>query len=418
MKKVCVLGLGYIGLPTAVILAGNNFHVIGVDTNKKVIEKVSRGLMHIKEPGLTKDLKNALDRGNIEFSDMPETADIFIIAVPTPIKENRSCDLKYVVAAARSIVPCVKKGDLVVIESTIPPGVTDDIIRPIIESSGLKIGVDFFLTHCPERVLPGNILKEIIENNRVVGGCTGQCTEKASMFYGSFIKGKILKTDARTAEMTKLVENTFRDVNIALANELARICISLDINVFDVIRIANEHPRVSILRPGPGVGGHCLAVDPYFIIEKAPGVTKLISTAREINMCMPDYVVEKTKQLLKGINQPRVAVFGVAYKGDIDDIRESPALKIIKLLQNEEYDIAVYDPYVKSIGNIQLSPPEKAVEKADMLLILCDHTQFKELDYPLLVKKMRTPVFFDTRGILTDVEIPDRVFFVNYGNLQ
>lgn len=419
MQKICVLGLGYIGLPTATMFASSGHQVIGVDINEKVVEKLNKGEVHIEEPGLDRVVKMMVNSGKLIARTKPEEADVFIIAVPTPNKNDKykSCDLSYVLAATKTIIPYIKKGNIIIVESTIAPRTTDDYVKPIIEEAGFKVGQDVYLAHCPERVLPGKIMEELVENNRIIGGCTPACAEKAAEVYRSFVKGEILITDAKTAEMSKLMENTFRDVNIALANELVKVCNKLGINALEVIRLANKHPRVNLHQPGPGVGGHCLAVDPYFIIEKVPDLAKIISLARETNNSMPQYIVSKVKQLTEGIVNPRIAVFGITYKGNIDDMRQSPALEVVSLLIKEGFDIAIHDPHVRT-EKFDLVPAGEAVKNADMILILADHNEFKEMNYKELARNMRTPIVFDTKNIidLKDYD-PKEVQIKNLGNV-
>lgn len=398
MRTICVIGLGYIGLPTAVVLSLHGYQVIGVDSNDQVLSELSRGCTRIKEPSLIGRLKKALNMGNLILSPMPKPADAYIVAVPTPNQSDKSCDLSFVFKALSGILALLREENLIIIESTIPPLTCEEAIKPLIETTGLTVGKDLFLAHCPERVMPGRIMREIIENDRIVGGYSEECARRAAEVYSSFISGQIILSDLRSAEMAKLMENTFRDVNIALANELAQICSRLGINVLKVIDMANKHPRVDFLNPGPGVGGHCLAVDPYFIIEKAPDLAALISRARMINCGMPGYIVKKVKYLLKGNTSPCIAVLGISYKGNVEDIRESPALEIIELLKNEGCQIRIYDPCAVMEG--QEKNVKMAVKGADMILILADHSEFKTLDYASLAKEMRTPVVFDTRGIL------------------
>jgi UDP-N-acetyl-D-mannosaminuronic acid dehydrogenase len=420
MKKICVVGLGYIGLPTAAMFALSGHQVVGVDVNQKVVEKLNRGEVHIEEPGLDKVVKNMVDAGKIVAKTAPEESDVFIIAVPTPNNDDKykSCDLSYVLAATESIIPFLKKGNTIIVESTIAPRTTDDFVKPMIENAGFEVGQDVYLAHCPERVLPGKIMEELIHNNRIVGGCTSKCAEKAAEVYRSFVKGEILITDAKTAEMSKLMENTFRDVNIALANELVKVCNSLDINALEVIRLANKHPRVNLHQPGPGVGGHCLAVDPYFIIEKAPELARIISLARETNNSMPHYVVSKVKQLTEDIENAKIAVLGITYKGNIDDMRESPAIEVIELLEKEGFEIAIHDPHVET-NELELVSLNKAVKDADMILILADHDEFKAIDYDELAKEMRTPILFDTKNIIDTMKYEaDKIQVRNLGNVH
>ena len=306
-KKICVIGLGYIGLPTSAMFAQSGCEVIGVDISDRVVNMLNQGHIHIEEPGLEEVVKEQVQNGNFRASLVPEKADAFIIAVPTPNlnDEFRSCDLKFVVQGVENILPFVEKGNTVIVESTIAPKSMDDIVKPIFEKRGYVIGKDIYLAHCPERVLPGQILYELRHNNRIVGGITPACTEHAAEVYGVFVEGEIIKTEAKTAELSKCMENTFRDVNIALANELAKICYDLDINCLDVIQMANKHPRVNIHQPGPGVGGHCLAIDPYFICAKAPEAAQIIRLSRDTNKSMPQFVGEKINMMLKGIDNPK-----------------------------------------------------------------------------------------------------------------
>lgn len=406
MKKICVIGLGYIGLPTSAMFAQSGHEVVGVDLNEKAVNMLNNGEIHIEEPGLGEIIKAQVEKGNFRASMKPEKADIFIICVPTPNKndEYKSCDLSYVMSGVNSVLPYLKKGDILIVESTIGPRTMEDHVLPVVEHAGFNVGQDIYLAHCPERVLPGYIIREMVENNRIVGGCTPRCAEKAAEAYRSFVKGEIILTDSKTAEMSKLMENTFRDVNIALANELAKVCNSLDINCLDVINMANKHPRVNIHQPGPGVGGHCLAVDPYFIIEKAPDLAKIISLARETNCSMPHYIVSKVKQLIKDIKNPKIAACGITYKGNIDDMRESPAMEIIELLEAEKFNLSIHDPHVNT-DKLHLVSFEEALEGADMMLILTDHNEFKNINLDDVIKIMRTPLVFDTKNILTVSEV-------------
>lgn len=414
-KKICIIGLGYIGLPTAAMFSEYGCEVVGVDISEKVVDKLNQGVIHIEEPGLGEIIKKQVAKGNFRASLSPEQADAFIIAVPTPNLEDeyRSCDLTYVLEGVKEILPYLQKGNTVIVESTIAPKSMDDFVKPVIEEAGYVIGQDIYLAHCPERVLPGKILNELRYNNRIVGGITEACTEHAAEIYGIFVEGEIIKTEAKTAELSKCMENTFRDVNIALANELAKICYELDINCLDVIKMANKHPRVNLHQPGPGVGGHCLAIDPYFICAKAPETAKLISLSRMTNSSMPEYVADKVQMLLEGIACPKVAAFGMSYKGNIDDVRESPAVSIINILKNKEISVEVYDPHVENAGCVEL---EKAVTGADLVLILTDHNEYKNLDHKYIAGLMRTPKLFDTRNIIK--KQPDSgLEIINYGNL-
>lgn len=401
MQKVCVVGLGYIGLPTASIIATKGCQVIGVDTSEFVVKTVGSGGVHIVEPDLETLVKAAVLSGNLTTRTTPTPADVFIIAVPTPIKADKTADLSFVESAVRSIVPVVGKGNLVVVESTIPPGTIEGVVAPILAESGLEIGADLFVAHCPERVLPGRILEELVQNDRVIGGINHESALVARNFYKIFVHGSILMTSARVAEMVKLVENAYRDVNIAFANELSLICEHLGINVWDVIDLANRHPRVNVLRPGPGVGGHCIAVDPWFIIEKAPAQAKLLKAAREVNDLMPEHVVERIASEMAnlGVEKPVVASFGLTYKADVDDTRESPAKTVVEQLLKKGFTVRVCDPYVPGFNGLRCCSIAEAVQGADCLALLVDHKEFKEIDMLELTERMRNKVVIDTRGV-------------------
>ncbi len=414
MEIISVIGLGYIGLPTAVMLANNGWQVVGVDIDEEVITKLNRGEIHIGEPDLHLLAKKLLKEKRITVSKVLEPADVFIIAVPTPKTAGNTCDLSYVELAVQEILPHLNKGNLIIIESTIPPLTCDNIIKPILEEQGFAVGMDIFLAHCPERVLPGRIMHEIIENSRIVGGCTRMCTIKAAEIYQTFVKGDIILTDAKTAEMTKLMENTFRDVNIALSNEMVKICNSLGIDALKVLDMANKHPRVNLHMPGPGVGGHCLAIDPYFIVEKAPHTANLISSARKINSDMPAYIINKVLDLIGFSPGLKIAVLGVSYKGNVADVRESPALDIIAGLKKKGYEIAVYDPLLEM--EEMLPSAYEAVKGADLLLILSDHDEFRYLDGAMISRLMHNPMVFDTRNIWNVTE-GEHIQYYNLGNV-
>ena len=392
--KVCVIGLGYIGLPTALLLSEKN-EVIGVDLKKDVVEKINKKQMPFEEPGLDELLRHS----SVSASTSPVPADVFIICVPTPFdKEVRMADLKYVKSAAESIVPHLKKGDLVVVESTVSPGACVKVVAPILEKSGLKVKKDFLLSHCPERAIPGNTLHEMVHNDRIIGGVDEASTEMTKELYSGFVKGNIFTTDITTAEFVKLMENTYRDINIALANEFAVIAEDAGIDVWEAIALANKHPRVNILKPGPGVGGHCIAVDPWFLTENSTKC-KIINTAREINDCMPSHVLHKVKEIVKGIEKPKITVFGVAYKGNVDDARETPALRFIKLAEKEGYAVSIYDPLVKRF-EYELSGLDEAVAGTDCVVIITDHSVFKQYDYGRLLEKAKNRNVLDTRNII------------------
>ncbi|WP_419955124.1 nucleotide sugar dehydrogenase [Neobacillus niacini] len=413
--KLCTVGLGYIGLPTSIMFAKHNVEVVGVDVSPRVIDSLNNGRIHIEEPGLQEALEEVIAKGTFRASLMPEKANAFIIAVPTPNHDDlyKSCDLSFVVSAVKSVLPYVEKGNVIIVESTIGPRSMDDVVKPLVEEAGFVVGEDIFLVHCPERVLPGQIMHELVYNNRIVGGITPACTEAGAMVYGTFVKGELIKTNAKTAEMSKLMENTFRDVNIALANELAKVCNELEINALDVISMANKHPRVNLHTPGPGVGGHCLAVDPYFIVAKAPETAQLINLSRSINTSMPHYVVENVNELMKNVDGKVVTVFGLTYKGNVDDIRESPAMEIYEMLKEEnQFEVRAFDPHVQL--DWVISDMEEAVNGSDLILILSDHDEFKIIEGTKL-SKMNNKRIFDTKNVVFTVS--EDVEYMNYGNL-
>ncbi len=411
MKTICVLGLGYIGLPTASILATNDFQVVGVDVDPKVVDVINKGQIHINEPGLKTVVSAAVRSGNMSAKLLPEAADVFIIAVPTPIKVDKTADLKFVVNAAESILPYLRRGNLVILESTCPPRTTEDILVPIIAKSGLVVGEDIFLAHCPERVLPGNILHEFVSNDRIIGGINTQSSSRAQEIYQKVVQGNLIITDATSAEMAKLMENTFRDVNIALSNELCRIAYDLELDAIEVIKLANMHPRVNLLQPGPGVGGHCLAVDPWFIVEKSDNA-KLIKLSREINNSMPNFVAKLVEEMLIHVDNPIVTVLGVSYKGNVDDTRESPATEVIRELLRKNISIKIYDPYVKYY-EFELSNLEEAFILSDLVLVLSDHKEYKYLSAEELGPLMRTKRLFDARNCLQPAKWTAAGFSVN-----
>ncbi|MFF1991523.1 UDP-N-acetyl-D-mannosamine dehydrogenase [Bacillus mycoides] len=410
-KKICVMGLGYIGLPTASLLATKGFQVHGVDVNESAVEMINSGKVHIYEPDLDILVKAAVQSGKLKASLQPEEADIFILAVPTPFKDGHKPDLTYVEAAAKTIAPVIKNGDIVILESTSPIGTTEKVAEWILEerpdlTTSEEMHSDkgrVYVAHCPERVLPGQILKELVENDRIIGGLDKESTKRTVEFYKRFVKGHILDTNARTAEMAKLTENSFRDVNIAFANELSLICDKLNINVWELIRLANRHPRVNILQPGPGVGGHCIAVDPWFIVDAAPEEAKLIHTARNVNDYKPMYVVEKVKEKANRFKNPVIACLGLAFKANIDDLRESPALEIVKKLAGLNVgEVIAVEPHVNELPDslkdekITLLSVEDAMAKSDIILVLVDHEIFGSIDFDQLKEK----VVIDTKGFI------------------
>ncbi|KZE64088.1 UDP-N-acetyl-D-mannosamine dehydrogenase [Fictibacillus phosphorivorans] len=413
--KICTIGLGYIGLPTSIMFALHDVEVVGVDIKPEVIESLNSGKIHIEEPGLQEALEQVIEKGTFRAALAPEDANAFIISVPTPNHNDtyKSCDLSYVLSAVEKTIPYLEHGNVLIVESTIAPRSMDDHVKPLVEKAGFVVGKDIFLVHCPERVLPGQIMHELIHNNRIVGGITPECTEAGVMVYSTFVQGEIIKTNAKTAEMSKLMENTFRDVNIALANELAKVCNELEIDSLEVIQMANKHPRVNLHTPGPGVGGHCLAVDPYFIVAKAPETAKLINLSREINTSMPEYVVQNAEAMLEKTNGKVVTVFGLTYKGNVDDIRESPAMEIYEMLKgNEMYEVRAYDPHVQA--DFVTEDLEEAVNNSDLILVLTDHNEFKYMDWSKL-DGMKNKQIFDTKNIVSNRN--EEFNYINYGNL-
>ncbi len=396
--SVTVLGLGYIGLPTASILATKGFRVHGIDVRKDVIDIINQGEIHIKEPDLDILVRSAVNSGQLRAFDVPQKADVFMICVPTPIRPDHGADMGYVEEAARAIRPLVEKGNLIILESTSPPGTSEEIVLKHAVPAGMKVGRDVYVAHCPERVLPGRILLEVIQNDRVVGGITDECTERAKEFYEAFVSGNVLATTARVAELTKLIENSYRDVNIAFANELSVIAERLDVDAWEVIELANRHPRVDILNPGPGVGGHCISVDPWFLITAMPDVTPLIHTARKVNLSKPHHVVERVARLASALSKPVIGCLGLTYKADVDDIRESPAVEVVRELKDRQIgEILVCDPLLDETrySELPLSSLDNVLDRAHILVLLTDHRPFRNIRRPLLQEK----ILVDTRGI-------------------
>ncbi|WP_374988561.1 nucleotide sugar dehydrogenase [Priestia megaterium] len=402
-KKLCVVGLGYIGLPTAVMFANHGLYVHGVDVNEKAVELIKNKQLHIEENGLQERLESAVENGHFTVGTTAEEADIFIIAVPSPINEDKTANLNYVREATKSIVPYVRKGNLVILESTVPPRTVEDVMLPVLKETGLELGSDLFVSHSPERVIPGKVFEELVNNDRIVGGINEESSRLTVELYKTFVKGNIHVTDATTAEMVKVIENTYRDVNIAFANELAKISEKIGVNAWEAIKLANYHPRVNIHLPGPGVGGHCIAVDPWFLTELQPELAKIISLSRHTNDSMPEYTALKTKILLdeKGIQHGRVAVLGLAFKGNIDDMRESPSTDVLHHLEKLGVDYTAFDPHIKENKiERQTQSLDEAVAHADVILILTDHNEFKELLPPTVENHMRTKVIFDTKNCI------------------
>lgn len=396
-KKVCVLGLGYIGLPTASLLGAKGYKVYGVDTSQDVLRSIAEGQILIDEPDLDILVKSAVRAGNLTVGPEPIESDIYIIAVPTPFTTGHKPDLSCVEAAVKSIAPLVKRGDLVILESTVPVGTTEGLVAKLLRDAGHDVEKEIFVVHSPERVLPGKILAELIQNDRIVGGISELATEKATEFYETFMSGKVLTTNASTAELAKLAENAFRDVNIAYANELSMICDKEGINVWNLITLANRHPRVNILNPGPGVGGHCIAVDPWFIVDRAPELARIIRTAREVNDHKPEWVVEKVKISADRFKRPVIGCLGLAFKADVQDLRQSPAVEIVRRLQEQNIgEILVSEPTLSEHKEFHLLPWREVIERSDIVVVLVDHKQFRKIKGGELKEK----IVIDTRGII------------------
>ena len=411
---VAVVGLGYIGLPTAIILANKNIKVLGVDINEKLLDELSSRKYVMNEPGFTDLLDSSYENGNLTFSNIPSSSSFYLIAVPTPLLKNNMPDISNVLEAINSISRFLKKGDTIIIESTCPVGTTRKISKLLSKKrSDLKFPTEYSsdcdinLCYCPERVIPGNILEELVDNNRVIGGITNECSKKGITFYKKFVKGECTTTTCETAEMCKLAENSFRDVNIAFANELSMIADIHNVNVWELIEHANQHPRVDILKPGPGVGGHCIAVDPWFLVDSCPDQSKLIFESRRVNKSKTKWVIEKIENLSKKINSEtdqfiKLGFFGATYKPNIDDIRESPSLEIISHFMNDQNNkIKIFEPNIKTLPlnldkkNIKLINNIKDMEDSDIFVILVGHKEFKTLDQSYF----RDKVIIDTIGL-------------------
>ena len=416
-NTISVIGLGYIGLPTAAVFASRKIRVVGVDVNQNAVDTINRGEIHIVEPDLDMVVHAAVTEGYLRATTTPEPADAFLVAVPTPFKgDNHEPDLSYIESAARAIAPVLQKGNLVILESTSPVGATEQMAewlseaRPDLsfpQTHGEES--DIRIAHCPERVLPGHVLRELVQNDRVIGGMTPKCSALACALYKTFVEGECVVTNARTAEMAKLTENSFRDVNIAFANELSIICDQLDINVWELIRLANRHPRVNILQPGPGVGGHCIAVDPWFIVSKTPEQARLIRTAREVNDSKPEWVINKVKLAVaeflqanpdKTAKEVTIACLGLAFKADIDDLRESPALAITQSIAiTHPGPVWAVEPNISALpstinASVNLVHLDDAQSEADIIVVLVDHKQFKALKNNSILHRV-----IDTRGV-------------------
>ncbi|WP_147694356.1 UDP-N-acetyl-D-mannosamine dehydrogenase [Vogesella mureinivorans] len=409
-SKISVIGLGYIGLPTAAVIASRGIEVIGVDVNQHAVDTINQGNIHIVEPDLDIVVRSTVMTGKLRATTKPEAAEAFVVAVPTPFKgENHEPDLSYIESAANAIAPVLEKGNLVILESTSPVGATEQMAawlaaaRPDLTFPQQKgEAADIRIAHCPERVLPGYVLQELVSNDRVIGGMSAACSARAVELYKTFVRGECIITNARTAEMAKLTENSFRDVNIAFANELSLICDKLKINVWELIKLANRHPRVNILNPGPGVGGHCIAVDPWFIVNSCPDEAKLIRQAREVNDYKPHYVIEQVKAAADQFKRPVIACLGLAFKADIDDLRESPSMYVVQqLIEAEIGKLLIVEPNISDLPASLTSEfsefvsIEDAIERANVILLLVDHKQFKGISKGAVNSKF----VVDTRGV-------------------
>jgi len=399
--KVVVMGLGYIGLPTAALIASKGVKVYGVDIKKETVDMINKGKIHIVEPDLEGLVYEVVKKNFLKAHMNPVKSDVFLIAVPTPLKNKNIPDISYVRSAIKSIIPYIEAGNLIIIESTVPIGTTEQMYD-LIANERPDLKDEIYVAYCPERVLPGKILYELVHNDRIIGGINKESTIKAKEFYSLFVKGSLYGTDVRTAEMCKLVENAYRDVNIAFANELSILAQKVNIDVWELINLANKHPRVNILQPGVGVGGHCIAIDPWFLIHDFPNETKLLQTARKVNLYKTEWVIKKIENTIKEFEstynrKPKVACLGITYKPDVDDLRESPALYIVDYLKNKGYNILVVEPNINNkINNVEICGLEEALSKSDIVVILVAHSQFKNINF----SKYKNKQILDFVGIV------------------
>ncbi len=401
MKSICVIGIGYVGLPTAAMFASKGHRVIGFDLNEKAVNALNKGEIIIEEPGLGDLVKKVVAEGNLTAqTTCPDDCDVYIIAVPTPINEDKTADMRFVESATRSIVPHVRKGCIVILESTSPPRTVTDLMLPILKETGLEIGEELLVAHSPERILPGRVLEELRTNSRIVGGINEKSSKAVKEVYESIVEGEIFITTSTTAEMCKLMENTFRDVNIALANELAKMSEELGVNAWEVIKLANQHPRVNILSPGPGVGGHCIALDPWFLVEKSKQA-KLIHQSRLNNDGMPEFVKNKIDGIVGGLKGKTVAVYGATYKPNIDDVRESPIMHLMDMLRNEGAVVRVCEPHAEDKLNDCYGIYE-ASKGADVVVLGVNHDEFKDVDFVKLTEGMNNKNILDTRNFWSE----------------
>ncbi|MFI3174707.1 MAG: nucleotide sugar dehydrogenase [Bacillota bacterium] len=413
MKKICVIGIGYVGLPTAAMFAEKGHTVVGYDLNQKAVDALNRGEIIIEEKKLPELVKQCVDSGKLSAStECPHHFDVYIIAVPTPINADKTANMSYVKAVTETIVPHLKSGALVILESTSPPRTVEDLMLPILAKSGLVLGEELFVAHSPERILPGNVIEELRTNQRIVGGINEKSSLAVKELYETIVDAEIYTTTSTTAELCKVVENTFRDVNIAFANELAKISEELGVNVHEVIRLANNHPRVNILSPGPGVGGHCIALDPWFLVEKS-GNAKLIQNAREINDSMPQFVFEKIKGILGGFSGQTISIFGVTYKPNIDDVRESPLLHLLGYLKEENVVVKICEPHANDgiENNFEMF---EAVKDSSLCVLAVNHDEFIDMDFVKLAEQMKDKQILDTRNFWNqdDVEKAGLKYFL------
>jgi UDP-N-acetyl-D-mannosaminuronic acid dehydrogenase len=395
--KVTVLGLGYIGLPTASMMAVAGHRVFGYDVNAGLRAKLRAGASHVAETEVRELIGQALASERLSIVDELEAADAYIICVPTPNASDGRPDLSYVQAAAKAIAPLLRGGELVILESTVPPGTMDRTVVPALRAAGVDPD-SIFLAHCPERVIPGAIVRELKENSRIIGGRRPEDAQRAKALYGSFVDGELFETDTTTAELVKVVENTFRDVNIALANELAVLCEDLEVDAWEVIRLANKHPRVDILSPGPGVGGHCIPIDPQFLADAHPFATELIQTARRVNARMPNHIVRRVRDHVPSGQRRKIALLGASYKADVDDSRESPSEKLVALFEEHDYETAVYDPIARGFTHGLYPTLEAAVDGADAVVLVVGHRIFKDVDPAAIAPLMRGRLLVDARN--------------------
>lgn len=404
--KVCVVGVGYIGLPTAALLASHGHKVVGVDINIDYIIELNNRSFYTEEKDLLALISMGMDNKSLSFKESPENADVFIICTPTPLKDDNTPDLSSLINALENVLKYAINNNIIIIESTIPPSTINKVVKPLIESYGFVVGLDIYLAYCPERVLPNNIVYELINNPRIIGGCTEICAEKAEMFYKTFVKGEIYQDNVEIVEMVKLVENSSRDVNIAFSNELAILCSDLGIDPFRVIELANKHPRVNILMPGIGVGGHCLPVDGYFLINNNPSLTTLISLSRAINNNMPSFIGRVILNILEEFTNPCISLWGVSYKGDSSDIRNSPAMEILNILLANNINVKVYDPVVYKHD---LNHAIDTLRGSNLLLILVNHNNFYDFDYNKYIPLMKNQILFDCSQVTSNISLDKNI---------